>query len=452
VNTDPERSVKYADLQVPGDVTWIARTLDRAGFAAWAVGGGVRDALTGGAPDDWDLTTSARPADVQRLFRRTAAIGVDYGTVGVIAKGGMYEVTTFRRDVETFGRRARVVFSDSLEEDLQRRDFTINAIAWSPITKEVRDPHGGLRDLAAGILRTVGVADDRFEEDRLRVLRALRFAGRFGLEIEESTWTAIVASADKLGALSAERVRDELLKVLASPGRPSRALDLYAGSGVLEAMYPELAKLCPSSSGGAGASRWRFLMAAVDARSARRPLVRLALLLHSLGDGGEEGRAPPASAPATAARSAALARSVLQRLRMPNSDVDTVTHLVAQQGPSPDPNAGEPYLRRWIRRIGPEHLNDLFRVWIALERASGSSPDRVAHLRRLRSRASKVIRSAVPLTISQLAVSGEDLLALRIPPGPVYGDILRDLLEQVTDDPSLNEKEVLLGLVRSRIS
>ncbi|HEV2132552.1 MAG TPA: polynucleotide adenylyltransferase, partial [Longimicrobiaceae bacterium] len=149
------------ELEPPHEVRRIARRLEEAGHATWTVGGAVRDALAGIPPGDWDLTTAARPGEVQRLFRRTVPIGVEHGTVGVLGKDGhLYEVTTFRRDVETFGRRARVAFADTLEEDLERRDFTINAVAWHPLTREVRDPHGGVPALRAGLLRTVGEAEE----------------------------------------------------------------------------------------------------------------------------------------------------------------------------------------------------------------------------------------------------------------------------------------------------
>ncbi|HEX6069579.1 MAG TPA: CCA tRNA nucleotidyltransferase, partial [Longimicrobiaceae bacterium] len=228
------------DLHPPADVRRIARRLEQSGYETWAVGGAVRDALRGEHPGDWDLATGARPGDVRRLFKRTVPIGIEHGTVGVLGKDGrLYEVTTFRRDVETFGRRARVIFADSLEEDLERRDFTINAIAWHPLRGELRDPHGGASDLASGVLRTVGDPAARFAEDRLRVLRALRFAGRFELEIEAATWADLAASADRLGNLSPERIREELYKVLGGQERPSASLRLYERSGVLAALYPE---------------------------------------------------------------------------------------------------------------------------------------------------------------------------------------------------------------------
>src|SRR5688572_25104278 len=195
-------------LQPPEPVLDIAQKLHRAGHDVWAVGGAVRDALLGLPGGDWDLATSARPETVRRLFRRTAPIGIEHGTVGVLGSDGvLYEVTTFRRDVETSGRHAVVEFAHTIDEDLARRDFTFNAIAWHPIHDEIRDPYDGLGDLKRVTLRTVGEPRDRFAEDYLRVLRALRFAGHFVLEVQPDTWDALRAAVPQTAILSAERVR-----------------------------------------------------------------------------------------------------------------------------------------------------------------------------------------------------------------------------------------------------
>ncbi|MDQ3555556.1 MAG: CCA tRNA nucleotidyltransferase, partial [Gemmatimonadota bacterium] len=292
-----------AEIRAPAEVVRIVRRLEEAGFSTWAVGGAVRDTLAGGTPGDWDLATAARPAEVRRLFRRTVPVGIEHGTVGVLGSDGeMYEVTTFRRDVETDGRHARVRFADTLEEDLERRDFTVNAVAWHPLTGEIRDPHAGVADLQGGVLRTVGDAAQRFREDRLRVLRALRFAGRFGLRVEPATWTAAREAADHLAILSAERVRDELRKMLEQVDPPSASLALYAESGVLAALLPELG--ATAEAGG-----WPMVLSAVDALPRHRPLLRLAALLHRAGGVRE------------APRAAAAARELLRRLR--SSNVDT---------------------------------------------------------------------------------------------------------------------------------
>ena len=183
-------------LHPPPTVRDIAERLEHAGYETWCVGGAVRDALLGHPHLDWDLATAATPDRVQALFRRTVPVGIEFGTVGVLdRKGVMHEVTTFRHDVRTDGRHAVVEFGASLDQDLARRDFTINAIAFSPKTNELRDPFAGREDLAKGIIRAVGAPDQRMKEDRLRALRAMRFAGRFGFRIEPETWTAISASA-----------------------------------------------------------------------------------------------------------------------------------------------------------------------------------------------------------------------------------------------------------------
>src|SRR6478672_4438912 len=208
----------------------IARRLEAAGFEAWCVGGAIRDALLGGHPLDWDLATTATPKQVIDLFgrRRTIPVGIEFGTVSVLDEEGVaHEITTFRRDVKTDGRHAEVEFGVSLDDDLARRDFTINAIAYSPSTDELRDPFGGRADLDRRLVRAVGDADARMREDRLRALRAIRFAARFDFGIEPTTFAAIRNSAPFLDRLSAERVKQELEKTMDQARRPSRALSLW---------------------------------------------------------------------------------------------------------------------------------------------------------------------------------------------------------------------------------
>lgn len=426
-----------ADLNPPDDVRWIAETLDAAGHTVWTVGGAVRDALIGLEPEDWDLTTSARPPQIQRLFRRTVPIGIDHGTVGVIGQSGrMYEVTTYRRDVETFGRKARVEFSDRLEDDLDRRDFTINAIAWDPASREVVDPHAGLEDLRERRLRTVGDASERFREDRLRVLRALRFAGRFEMVIDPDTWSAIVASNDKLEHLSAERIRDELWKVLGGHSEASRALRLYVDSGVLATVYPELEQLRQED-----ADAWETSLGCVDRLPMSRPMVRMAALFLRAKQGG-------VGEPATnGSLRAAVAGAVMRRLRASNAETDLVVHLVAQAGRLPPPDAADAVFRRWVRLIGREHLADLFLLEAAMAEAAGRGREDVDEVGR---RAERVARSGAPMAVGELEVGGTELKRIGVRPGPVYGEILEELLEMVTDDPGIDQQAALEELVRRR--
>src|SRR5579884_3267601 len=214
-------------LDPPAAVLEIADRLEEAGFEAWCVGGAIRDAFLGHPHLDWDLATSATPDKVRTLFgaRRTIPVGIEFGTVGVLDRSGvMHEVTTFRRDVRTDGRHAEVEFGVSLDDDLARRDFTINAIAYSPRRDELRDPFGGRADLARRVVRAVGDPEARMREDRLRALRAIRFAARFDFSIHPATYAAIESSAPYLGRLSAERVKQELDKTMEQVARPSRAL------------------------------------------------------------------------------------------------------------------------------------------------------------------------------------------------------------------------------------
>jgi tRNA nucleotidyltransferase (CCA-adding enzyme) len=451
--TTPVSPGERPDLRAPGDVVAIARRLQDAGFETWAVGGAVRDALTGGHPKDWDLTTAARPRDVQRLFRHTVPVGVAHGTVGVLGRDRhLYEVTTFRRDVETDGRHARVVFADRVDEDLQRRDFTINAVAWHPLTREVRDPHGGLPDLRAGVLRTVGDPAERFREDRLRVLRALRFAGRFGMRIDDGTWSAARDAAPALVHLSAERVREELLKVLRQVDPPSVSLRLYAECGALAHLYPEL-QACVGAPDRDG-DVWTHLLATVDAVPAYRTGLRMAALLHDAGKPltrvvDADGRA---AWPEHAAAGAAQAHRLLRRLKFSNAETDRAVHLVAQHADFPASDAPAPELRRWLRRIGREYVRDLFRLRIADLRARGGDDPRLADTERLLKRVRGELGREAPLEIGELAIGGAELRALGLPPGPLYGEILRDLLERVTDDPALNDRETLMGMIATRIS
>ncbi|CAN5559550.1 HD domain-containing protein [soil metagenome] len=445
------------DLAPPHEVRRIARRLEEAGYATWTVGGAVRDALARIPPGDWDLTTAARPADVQRLFRRTVPISVEHGTVGVLGRDGhLYEITTFRRDVESFGRRARVSFADTLEEDLERRDFTINAVAWHPLTGEIRDPHGGVDDLRRGVLRTVGDPAERFREDRLRVLRALRFAGRFQLRIEPATWEALRAAAEALPELSAERIREELFKVLGGLRIPSVSLRLYADSGALRVLYPELQACIGVGEGRRekGEDVWTHLLRTTDALPRYRPLLRLAALLHDVGKPPtQEEREGEIRFPQHAEVGAALAREILRRLKCSNAEIDRTTHLVAQHSDVPAADAPDAELRRWVRRVGRDYLWDLFRLRFAecRVRAGGDCSRREGELLTLYRRVRRLLAAQVPLEITDLAVGGRELRGLGIPAGPLYGEILRDLLERVTDDPSLNTPERLLAIVRQRI-
>lgn len=400
----------------PPAVRWIVRTLEAAGFETWAVGGAVRDALTGHPSGDWDLATQARPGDMQRLFRRTVPLGVEHGTIGILARDGtMYEATTFRKDVETDGRHAAVAFADRIEDDLARRDFTINAIAWHPLREEFLDPYGGVADLDAELLRTVGEPTERFAEDYLRVLRALRFAGRFGFRIHDDTWSAMCSGVEPLRELSAERVREELTKILDADPVPSGSLGLYRTAGALEVLYPELSAL-PEDT-------WDSTLAVLDDLAPQRPFQRLAALLKPL--------------------EAEDVVSLLLRMKLSNAQVDEAARL-ATAPPLPAADADDATLRRWLSRVGPGRVSALGRLELAQARAGGASPRAVV----ASWRAARRVRSAhPPLAVGDLALDGRDLIRLGLEPGPRFGEILEGLLDWVLDDPTRNRAELLEGRV-----
>lgn len=434
-------------LQPPAAVLDIAQKLHRAGHDVWAVGGAVRDALTGVPGGDWDLATSARPEDVRRIFRRTVPIGIEHGTVGVLARDGvMYEVTTFRRDVETFGRHAVVEFAQTIDEDLARRDFTFNAIAWHPIHDEVRDPHGGLADLKNGTLRTVGEPGERFAEDYLRVLRALRFAGHFVMEVAPDTWDALKSAVPHLSKLSAERVREELLKVLARTPHASAALKLYDASSALGLLYPELHALTAADD---LRPVWERTLRAVDDLPTTRPVLRLTALLHAVGMPTARARDLRGGFRYTGHEpmGAQKAEQVMRRLKASNADTEHVTALVLRQSDLFPPDAPDAGVRRWLLHVPPSLVNDLFRLRIALwraeptERGDADLAQRWRHVRR-------VLAERPALTAQDLAIDGRDLKALGLEPGPQFGEILRVLLNRVIDEPALNQRDRLLELAR----
>jgi len=424
--------IESRTLRPPPAVRWIARILEEAGFESWAVGGAVRDALAGHPSNDWDLTTRATPREVQRLFRRTVPIGVDHGTVGVLSREGvLYEVTTFRRDVETTGRHAVVAFAETLDEDLARRDFTINAVAWHPLREVVHDPFDGRGDLERGILRTVGTPAERFAEDYLRVLRALRFAGHFGLEIEGESWRALVDAVQQMGRLSPERIREELEKILQGSAPPSRALALYAASGVLRFLYPELDRTVDRGV----AFPFSRALATVDLLPRTRPELRMAALLLGVGTDRES----------THLRSAA----VVERLRSSRARVTEVAESAGWALVLPPLGASELELRRWLAGVGRGGARRALRVALARARAEAlrASPTGaelrpfLGHLARIRG----ILHSGLPLGIEELPLGGRDLVSMGFRPGPHFGQLLRYLLERVLEDPSWNDRDRLLA-------
>ena len=397
------------------------------------MGGAVRDALLGWPHADWDLATAAAPEQVRALFARTVPHGIEFGTIGVIDRAGvMHEVTTFRRDVRHDGRHAVVEYGVSLDEDLARRDFTINAIAYSPETGELRDPFGGRDDLAQGVVRAVGNPRARMTEDRLRALRALRFAGRFGFRIEPATWDAIVESAPFLPRLSRERVLQELEKTMDQVRRPSRSLALWHSSGAFASLVPELESLPATALAAADHIGTPDATSRPELALARRRN-RMATLFLDLS---------PASA-----------RAALEGLRASRKDIDWATHVVAcwhalgaAMRRTLAAGAGDPALRRWASVTGRTGYSDFVRIAAARWAAEGLAGSGVASL----FRRGVHIAYRDPIAIGDLAVDGTDLIEAGIPAGPLVGTTLRALLDAVIEDPSRNIRDTLLAMARER--
>lgn len=382
---------------LPREVLEIATELQDAGFETWCVGGALRDRLLGHASGDFDLATAATPDQVQQLFPRTVAVGIKYGTVGVLDRNReLHEVTTFRKDVATDGRHAVVEYGASLEEDLARRDFTINALAYHPIRQEWRDPFDGAGDIDRRVIRAVGDPARRFAEDYLRILRAIRFAARFRFAIEAATWKAAVAGAAGLRELSAERVRDEWVKGLESAASMAELVRCWQEVGAAAIWLPELASRFPLGS---------------EAPEPRDPIVLTAALC-------------------------AHADAVLTRLRASNAEIARARAIA---GAAKEPASSKPVpVRRWLSEVG-DAAKDLT---LLARYQRGADPEWAAVADGIQSRGEATSRG-------QLAVTGHDLVSAGVAPGPDLGKLLGRLLDAVLEDPSLNTRDRLLVLVRS---
>ena len=413
------------------------RKLKESGFDTWVVGGAIRDAVLAQPIEDWDLATLARPNQIREVFPRTIPIGLEHGTVGVLGRDGtLYEVTTFRKDVENFGRHAVVEFSENIEEDLARRDFTLNSMAWNPDNGVILDPFEGRKHIAQGILKTVGLATERFSEDYLRVLRALRFAGQFDLEIEVETWDALLSAVPQLHRLSSERIQEEIVKVLSKAEFPSKTLNYYAVSGVIAKLYPEFC----DAEGSFDPQKFSFSRSVLfcDAIAPRRPLLRLALLLTSVG--------PDERTDSDTAK--CLVENLMQRLRFSNTDTKRTARLVWSFLLDPPVATGQD-CRVWLNWVGPDLFNDICRMWIAAARVKqGDGANEVENTLYLIRFIRKLLKDKPPLTLRGLAVDGNDLQKLGVPPGPSIGRILEELLVAVLKSPELNTHAGLMEIVK----
>ena len=435
-------------MEIPQHVREIIRTLEENGYEAFAVGGCVRDSLIGRQPEDWDITTSARPEAVKALFRRTIDTGIQHGTVTVMLGREGYEVTTYRVDGAYHDGRHpdSVTFTPKLEEDLKRRDFTINAMAYNERQGSV-DLFGGQADLTAGIIRCVGNPVHRFGEDALRMMRAVRFAAQLGFSIEENTLEAIRQLAPSIRKISAERIQAELLKILVSP-HPGHLRLLYE-TGLTACILPEFDRMMdtPQNTPYHCYSVGEHTLAVLSHVPAA-PVLRLAALFHDVGkplcrttdSRGQDHFYGHAQ------RGAEIAVQILKRLKLDNDTIRQTQQLIFHH--SDAIQLSEKSVRREMNRIG----EDLFPALLQLMEGDnmGKTPDgtnqRLDYLHQVREIYQDILFRQDCVSLKTMALTGDDLIQAGIPRGKKIGEILRYCLEQVLDDPKKNQRGLLLQI------
>jgi tRNA nucleotidyltransferase (CCA-adding enzyme) len=444
--------------RVPRDVLALCERLRSQGKRAWIVGGCVRDLLMGRVANDWDVATDARPEELLRIFPRAIPTGIQHGTVTVVKEGHHYEVTTLRGEgTYTDGRRPDwVQFVDDITADLARRDFTVNAIAVDPQDGKLIDPFHGQADLERGLLTAVGDPLERFSEDGLRVLRAARFVATLELTLDPATEAAIRPTLDTFRKVAGERVRDEWLKAMKARA-PSRAFEVMRRTGILEVTCPELLEGVDMEQNKWHAfDVWHHALACVDACEGD-PVLRVAALLHDVGK------------PRTRAWSdktkdwtfydhdrvgAEIAEPIATRLRFSNDERARIVTLVRHHLFHYTDEWTDKAVRSWIRRVGPDRLEDLYRLNAGDVRGKGRDfePD-LASLEALKSHVARVLAEGAALSTRDLKVNGHDLMKeLGVKPGRIIGEILDALLEAVTADPAVNDRDALLARAREIVA
>ena len=397
-------------ITLPTKVKQIISRLEKADYEAYAVGGCVRDSILKRSPEDWDITTSAKPEEVKKLFSTTIDTGLQHGTVTVVIEKEGFEVTTFRLDGDyTDGRHPdRVAFTSSLTEDLRRRDFTINAMAYSEKTGLI-DEFDGERDLEDGVIRAVGEAKERFSEDALRMLRAIRFAGQLNFKIEEKTFDAIKELSSNISKVSVERIAKELEKLLLS-GNPEYIALVYE-TGIFSVIAPEVAMLFEN---GEISDSIKALSRASFPEKKELYQIRLAIFLEGLG--------------------ADKAAKLLKRLKLDNDTINTVKKLLELSLREVENN--ETDMRRTVKEAG----HKMMPLLLEMRRAKGLKDNKDLY--------QTVIDNGYCTSISELNINGKDLMDAGIPKGALIGSMLERLLELVIEKPELNTRESLLLEVR----
>lgn len=447
---------KHINIQVPSYVIKICKRIRKNGFQCYVVGGALRDSLLRRKPipGEWDIATSAKPEDVKSLFEKVIPTGIEHGTVTVVVDGESCEVTTFKQEGEySDGRHPdRVEFLEDIEKDLARRDFTINAMAYDPISHELIDPYGGEDDLYRRIIRAVGNAEERFREDGLRPLRGARFAAVLGFRMEKESFKAMRSAHQTFLMVSAERKRGEIIKMM-SAKRPSVGWELLRKCGYVRLIFPEMEKMIGIMQGGLHKyDVWNHSIMACDFCEGDYK-VKLASLLHDIGKPyvrEESGKNRKIYAFYRHEQvGAEIVERWMRRMRFSNEEIGVVVKLIENHMINYTPGWTDAAVRRFIRRVGEDRLDELFLVVEADIKARGMIGRSLSLLKELQSRVREQLNRDVPLTLKDLSVNGRDIIkALELEPGPLIGKILKHLLERVIDDPALNRREKLLEVAR----
>lgn len=448
-------------INLPKKVDYILKKLQEQGFEAYVVGGCVRDALLGKEPEDWDITTSAKPEQVKEAFRRTIDTGIQHGTVTVMIEKEGFEVTTYRidGDYEDSRHPTEVQFTSDLIEDLKRRDFTINAMAYNE-EEGLVDAFSGAGDLKNGIIRCVGDSIERFSEDALRILRAVRFAGQLDFEIEEKTKQAIVELSPNLEKISAERIRVELDKLLCSK-RPEHLLTACE-LGITRIVLPEFDKMIateqnhPHHQYNVGIHTLKVIehvheqVKELELDKKTLSLLSWTALLHDIGKPDtktvdEEGidhfyfHVP---------KSREMAKAILKRLRWDNHTIDSICRLVQYHDVNFSKKKGK--MRRLMNEIGVEYMPNLFLIMKAdiLSQSMYMREEKLQDLQKAKKLFEEIQTAGDPVNLKMLEVNGVDLQEAGFPKGKLLGIILNGLLERVMEEPELNHKEALLTIAK----